>query len=410
MKLTWHNEKRKIKDLVPYVANPRQITDKQAKDLKASLDKFGLAEPITINTDNTIIGGHQRKKILENLVGVDPDYEVDVWVPDRELSIDEMRELNVRLNKNVAGWDFDTLANNFELDDLLDWGFEKSDLDLDLDLWMPDPPEDAEPQIDRAEELREIWGVETGQLWQLGEHRLICGDCTDGEVVRLLMGEQRAHICWTDPPWNVAYGQSINNTRTDNPMGWKKRTIANDNLGDKFPEFVDGFVAQIHETLVPGGILYMAMSAQEWGVIMQALTESGFHWSSTIIWAKDSLVFSRKDYHTQYEPIWYGWRDDAARVCVVDDRKQSDLWQIPRPKRSDEHPTMKPVELVERAIRNSSKSGDVVFEPFAGSGTDIIACERSGRKCMAIELEPKYVAVAIQRWVDMTGGEPVLVE
>ena len=132
MKLTWHNEKRKIKDLVPYVANPRQITDKQAKDLKASLDKFGLAEPITINTDNTIIGGHQRKKILENLVGVDPDYEVDVWVPDRELSIDEMRELNVRLNKNVAGWDFDTLANNFELDDLLDWGFEKSELDLEM--------------------------------------------------------------------------------------------------------------------------------------------------------------------------------------------------------------------------------------------------------------------------------------
>lgn len=132
MKLTWHNEKRKIKDLVPYVANPRQITDKQAKDLKASLDKFGLAEPITINTDNTIIGGHQRKKILENLVGVDPDYEVDVWVPDRELSIDEMRELNVRLNKNQGQWDFDVLANNFELDDLLEWGFEKSDLNLDM--------------------------------------------------------------------------------------------------------------------------------------------------------------------------------------------------------------------------------------------------------------------------------------
>lgn len=132
MKLTWHNEKRKIKDLVPYVANPRQITDKQAKDLKASLDKFGVAEPIVINTDNTIIGGHQRKKILETMIGVDPDYEVDVWVPDRELSIDESRELNVRLNKNVAEFDFDVLANNFELDDLLDWGFEKSELDLEM--------------------------------------------------------------------------------------------------------------------------------------------------------------------------------------------------------------------------------------------------------------------------------------
>jgi hypothetical protein len=132
MKFNWHNEKRRIKDLVPYVANPRQITEKQAKDLKASLERFGVADPIIINTDNTIIGGHQRKKILETLMGVDPDYEIDVRVPDRELSIDEARELNVRLNKNTGSFDFDILANNFELDDLLEWGFEKSDLDLDL--------------------------------------------------------------------------------------------------------------------------------------------------------------------------------------------------------------------------------------------------------------------------------------
>jgi site-specific DNA-methyltransferase (adenine-specific) len=130
MNFDWHNEKRRIKDLVPYVANPRQITEKQAKDLKASLERFGVADPLIINTDNTIIGGHQRKKILETLMGIDPDYEIDVRVPDRELSIDEMRELNVRLNKNTGSFDFDILANNFELDDLLDWGFEKSDLDL----------------------------------------------------------------------------------------------------------------------------------------------------------------------------------------------------------------------------------------------------------------------------------------
>jgi ParB-like chromosome segregation protein Spo0J len=127
MNFDWHNEKRRIKDLVPYVANPRQITEKQAKDLKASLERFGVADPLIINTDNTIIGGHQRKKILETLMGIDPDYEIDVRVPDRELSIDEMRELNVRLNKNQGEWNFDTLANNFELDDLLDWGFENAD-------------------------------------------------------------------------------------------------------------------------------------------------------------------------------------------------------------------------------------------------------------------------------------------
>jgi ParB-like chromosome segregation protein Spo0J len=130
MKIQWHNEKRKISDLAPYVANPRQITEKQAKDLKTSLDKFGLADPLIVNTNNDLIGGHQRKKILETLMGADPDFEVDVRVPDRELTIDEMRELNVRLNKNVAEWNFDTLANNFELDDLRDWGFEEREFDV----------------------------------------------------------------------------------------------------------------------------------------------------------------------------------------------------------------------------------------------------------------------------------------
>jgi hypothetical protein len=130
--IKWHNEKRKIKELVPYISNPRQITEKQAEDLKKSLDKFGLAASLVINTDNTIIGGHQRKKIIETLMQMPPDFEIDVRVPERELTIDEVRELNVRLNKNVAEWNFDTLANNFELDDLLDWGFEKSDLSLEM--------------------------------------------------------------------------------------------------------------------------------------------------------------------------------------------------------------------------------------------------------------------------------------
>ena len=142
--------------------------------MKASLAKFGIADPIIINTDNMIIGGHQRKKILETLLGYDPDYQIDVRVPDRELSIDEARELNVRLNKNVAEWDFDTLANNFELDDLLDWGFDKHDLDLDL--WADDTPEDIEPQIDKAEELREKWGVKTGNMYGLGAFT-VCPKC-----------------------------------------------------------------------------------------------------------------------------------------------------------------------------------------------------------------------------------------
>ena len=155
--ITWHNEKRAIRDLIPYEVNPRQITNKQAKDLKASLAKFGIADPLIINTDNMIIGGHQRKKILETLLGYDPDYQIDVRVPDRELSIDEARELNVRLNKNVADWDFDILANNFELDDLLDWGFSERDLRLSFSDVMERPELEDMPG--------DLPGVSTLKLW-----------------------------------------------------------------------------------------------------------------------------------------------------------------------------------------------------------------------------------------------------
>ncbi len=161
--INWHNEKRRIKDIVPYVANPRQITDKQAKDLKASLAKFGLADPLIINTNNELIGGHQRKKILETLMGVAPDFEVDVRVPDRELTIDESRELNVRLNKNMGQWDFDILANNFELDDLKEWGFE--DRELDLNLWVGNTPDEVDQDEPTDEELvmrvpDAVWGTD----------------------------------------------------------------------------------------------------------------------------------------------------------------------------------------------------------------------------------------------------------
>jgi DNA modification methylase len=400
LNIEWHNEKRAIKDLVPYVANPRQITEKQAKDLKASLERFGVADPIIINTDNTIIGGHQRKKILETLMGVDPDYEIDVRIPDRELGIDEMRELNVRLNKNQGEWNFDTLANNFDLDDLLDWGFEKSDLDLDL--WMPDPPDDAEPQIDRAEELREIWGVESGQLWQLGEHRLICGDCTDRGVVERVMGGEKAVMMFTDPPWNVAIGKD------SNPRHRQRDGLENDNMTpEKYFAFVSAFVSAFVENV--SGDVYCVLGASEWPKLDLHMRKQGFHWSATIIWVKDIFVLGRSKYHRRYEPIWYGWHNGGTS-SFNGKRDLDDVWEFDRPKRSDEHPTMKPVELVEMAIQNSSAIGDSVFEPFCGSGTDIIACERLNRKCRAVEISPAYVAVAIQRWVDVTGGEPVLVE
>ena len=402
--ITWHNEIRRIKDLIPYVANPRQITEKQAKDLKKSLDKFGLADPLVINTDNTIIGGHQRKKILETLMGVAPDFEVDVRVPDRELSIDESRELNVRLNKNVAGWDFDILANNFELEDLKEWGFEDSDLDLDL--WLPEAPDDVEPQIDKAEELRVKWGVESGQLWKLGEHRLICGDCTDKAVVERVMQGERAVCMWTDPPYGVDY---VGKTKD-------ALTIENDGADGLEGLLLESFLVadDVLETGVPYYVAHPPGALQV--VFLNTVLAVGWKIHEQLVWVKDSMVLGHSDYHYRHEPILYGWTSGEGRSGRgkhegsrwYGDNSQTSVFEMPRPKRSAEHPTMKPPELVEAHLQNSTQRNGIVYDPFLGSGTTLIACERLNRKCRAVEISPAYVAVAIQRWVDVTGGVPEL--
>src|SRR3990172_847743 len=196
----WTNERRRLADLQPWPRNPRQIKTDQAKRLVESFDQFGQVETIAIGPDDEIYNGHQRLFVLTEQYG--NDYEVDVRVASRQLSEKEREKLTVFLHKGAAGeWDFDVLANEFELDDLLEWGFDKNELDIDL--WMLEPPEDPGAQMDKAEELREKWGVESGQLWQLGEHRLICGDCTDKDVVERVMGGEKADIIFTDPPYGM---------------------------------------------------------------------------------------------------------------------------------------------------------------------------------------------------------------
>jgi len=389
-KINWHNETRRIRDIVPYVANPRQITDKQAKDLKASLAKFGLADPLIINTNNELIGGHQRKKILESLMGVAPDYEIDVRVPDRELSIDEARELNVRLNKNAGQWDFDILANNFELDDLLDWGFDKGELDLDL--WADDAPEDVEPQIDKAEELRVKWGVETGQLWQLGEHRLVCGDCTDKAVVEMVMGGEKVSLIVTDPPYGVNYDGGANNEI-------KREKLEGDLDAELYKKFLQ--VAPISNECA----LYMWHADRRANEVYEAAIKNGFEVRSQIIWHKLKAHYGAwmAQYKQKHEPCIYCVKGAPVFSGATN---EVTVWEYEQPSRNEFHPTQKPIELMERAISNHPYL--IIYEPFSGSGTTLIACERLGRKCRAVEISPAYVAVAIQRWVDVTGKEPVL--
>jgi len=381
-KINWTLQTFNLDELTDYYKNPRSLSEKEFKQLKTSLDKFGMIDKPIVNADSahTIIGGHQRKHVLES-TGVK---EIECWIPDRELSDKEVEELNIRLNKNTGSWDFDVLANEFQLDDLLDWGFDKGELDLDL--WAEDAPEDVEPQIDKAEELRIKWGVETGQLWQLGEHRLVCGDCTDKAVVDKVMQGEVAGAVVTDPP----YGINREGIENDDPEGLQA--------------LFDGCLAVMP---IENAVVIAFQSPRLFPVWLDAIREHNQKFERAL-WFYDE---------TDVTFPWRGWlmTSQIALVSSVGQPKWSkdeyhhDCYLVKTAGKQDDsggHTTAKPLDVIEDLVKHTDGN---VYEPFSGSGTTLIACERLGRKCRAVEISPAYVAVAIQRWVDVTGGEPVLI-
>ncbi len=383
VKLTWHTEKRRLGDLIEWDKNPRQLKEHDAEHLKKSLDNFGVADPLIINTDNRIIGGHMRRRIMLQS-GYKPDDLVDVRVPERELTEREAEELAIRLNKNTGDWDFDALANNFELDDLLDWGFDKGELDLDL--WADDAPEDVEPQIDKAEELREKWGVETGQLWQLGEHRLVCGDCTDKAVVEKVMQGEQIDLILTDPPYGidvVGNNGSIGGGTRQAPTTKFTKVI-----GDE-KEFDPRFLLEYGlPTFIWGGnyFAHLLPRGGRWFVWDKNRPEGLSLSDCELAWSNINGVKVQK-----FKSTWDGYHVEGEKSGRV-------------------HPNQKPIKLISDILSELTKDSQTVADFFLGSGTTLIACERLGRKCRAVEISPAYVAVAIQRWVDVTGGTPELVE
>ena len=238
-----------------------------------------------------------------------------------------------------------------------------------------------------------------GDAWIMGQHRLLCGDSTNAASYTLLMAGEKATMTFTDPPYGVNYANSAKDK-----MRGKDRAILNDNLGDGFYDFL---LAALTPTIgnCRGGI-YVAMSSSELDVLQAAFRAAGGKWSTFIIWAKNTFTLGRADYQRQYEPILYGWPEGATRHWCGD-RDQGDVWNIKKPQKNDLHPTMKPVELVERAIRNSSRPGNVVLDPFGGSGTTLIAAEKAGRKARLIELDAKYCDVIVRRWQEWCGGQAV---
>lgn len=375
-----------IKELKPYKNNPRN-NDNAVDAVAASIKEFGFKVPIVIDKNNEIVAGHTRYRASLKL-GL---ATVPCIVAD-DLNEEQIRAFRLADNKTgeLAEWNFELLGEELlGIDmDMLQFGFEE----------IEEPTEAVED--DYNVEVPEEPNSKLGDIYLLGDHRLMCGDSTISNDVELLMNGDLADMVFTDPPWNVDYG----NVDEDNEQGYKKRTIMNDSMSSvQFLEFLNSAFENMSINSKAGASTYVVMSAQEWGSLMPALAENGFHWSSTIIWNKDRLVLSRKDYHTKYEPIWYGWKDGERRLFPLKDRKQTDVWDFERPSRSDEHPTMKPIALVKQAIDNSSNKGSIVLDLFGGSGTTIIASEQSKRKCFMMELDPKYVDVIIDRWEKFTG-------
>ena len=397
----------KIDDITPYHDNPRVNTD-AINVVKKSLSEFGFQQPLVLDKDNVIIVGHTRFAAAKEL-GFE---NVPCYVADN-LSEDKIKAYRIMDNKSAeyASWNYglltkeitDLLESDYDLEytgftdvELEDMGF---DMNLESFVEEPQSEEDAIPEIKEDEPPIS----KMGDVWILGNHRLCCGDSTSIDDVEKLMNKERADMIFTDPPWNVNYGEDTAGGK------YKDRKILNDHMQeDEWADFVMGFCTSLKIASKGGCMTYLVMSAQEWAVVDKSLRDSGFHWSSTIIWAKDALVISRKDYHTQYEPIWYGWNADESRLSPLLDRKQSDVWEVPRPRISKLHPTTKPIELVERAINNSTQRTNLVLDLFLGSGSTLIAAEKTGRRCYGMELDPKYADVIVERWQNYTGNNAIL--
>jgi DNA modification methylase len=392
-------ERVNVSALSVFAGNPRTHSDTQIKQIAASMREFGWTNPILVDATGTIVAGHGRLAAAKEL-GLQ---QVPV-IRLGHLSDAQRKALVIADNQMAlnAGWDEAALsvliqeldAEKFELDLL---GFAADDLDrylAGLDADAADVEEAELPEVPVAATSK------PGDLWILGTHRLLCGDATVVTDVEKLMDGQLADMVFCDPPYNVDYGNSAKDK-----MRGKDRRILNDALGEGFYQFL--YDTCVNMLMVTKGACYICMSSSELHTLQKAFADAGGKWSTFVIWAKNNFTLGRADYQRQYEPILYGWKQGTDHYwCGA--RDQGDVWFVDKPRVNDLHPTMKPVELVERAIRNSSKSRDIVLDLFGGSGTTLIAAERTGRSARLLELDPKYVDVIIERWQNLTGGVAVL--
>lgn len=376
-----------LKNLKPYENNPRK-NDDAVKYVAESIKEFGFKVPIVIDKNNVIVAGHTRYKAAKKL----KMSEVPCIIAD-DLTDEQIKAFRLADNKvaEKAEWDFDLL--NAELDDIID-------LDMELFGFEDALQDDAEEAVeDEFEvELPPEPKSKLGDIYQLGNNRLMCGDSTVLEDVEKLMGGEQADMLLTDPPYNVNYEGKTKD----------KLKIKNDQMGnDNFRQFLTDAFSNADMVMKPGAVFYIWHADSEGYNFWGACFDAGWTVRQCLIWNKNSMVMGRQDYQWKHEPCLYGWKEGAGHLWASD-RKQTTVINFDKPTRNDMHPTMKPIPLFDYQIKNNTKGGDVVLDLFGGSGTTIMACEQNGRRGYSMEYDPRYVDVIIARWEKFTGEKAVL--
>jgi DNA modification methylase len=422
--INWKAETKPIQELKGWSINPRVITEEKLQELKQSLDDLGNFEPLVIDIDGTVIAGNQRLKIHQQL----GDETVNVYIPDRKLTDKEIKKIGIVSNRHSGEWDMDLLDQEFQ--DVL--------TELGIDDLIPE--EKAEVEEDGYTEPENLPNrIAYGEIYQLGEHRVMCGDATkETDVLKLLNGNL-AQMTFTDPPYNIDYTGGTK----------EKLKIQNDKFeGNQFYEFLRDAMKNILN-YTEGGI-YVCMGNKELGTLKAAFEEAGGHWQDFLIWVKNTFTLSGADYQHIYESMLYGWREGVAdhyffpsrsnanvwedirdiktsyednyttiafqgfqvRIKgkieegeVIRKKQKTNIWRYDKPTVSREHPTMKPINLCAEAIKNSSRQGQIVLDIFGGSGSTLMAAEKTKRICYMMELDEHYATVIIDRWEKLTGLE-----
>lgn len=379
---------KRLADITPYAQNAKNHDKKQIDNVAESIKQYGFVQPIVIDRDGVIVIGHCRALAAKQL-GMD---EVPCVCVD-DLTPEQVRALRLVDKKtNESPWDIDLLS--LELDDLDLTGF-------DFDWGMPEA-EEPEVEEDEAPDVDEINPpiTKVGNIWQLGRHRLMCGDSTSTECVQELMGGIQADILVTDPPYGVDY-----TGKTKDAL-----KIVNDAKDDaEFVGFLRAAFAAADAVLKPGAVYYIWHATTRAYAFETACQQVGWDIRQILIWVKNAMVLGRQDYQWRHEPCLYGWKAGAGHLWASD-RKQTTVLEFDRPTKNKEHPTMKPVKLIDYQIKNNTKGGDVVLDLFAGSGTTVIACEQNGRKAYVMECDPKYCDVIVRRWEKLTGEKAIIVK